>query len=113
MLFAHHGDDTCGLTVEGAGDVLDGVGYELLDAVIGDGGFVGDLVEGAAGFDEFEEGRGVGGHFGGCAGGEVLVVGGQLVGEWLLIYFGRSEDGGGQESFVAREDPLSRLEERA
>ena len=54
-------DDEAGaLGVEGAGDVLDGVGDELLDAGVGDGGLVGELVDGTAGFGGVEEGLRVG-----------------------------------------------------
>ncbi len=65
MLLLEHDDEACGLAVEGAGDAFDGVRDELFDAGVGDGGLVGDLVEGAAGGDEVEEGLGVGGHGGG------------------------------------------------
>ena len=65
MLVLEHDDQARGLGVEGAGDVLHGVGDELLDAGVGDGGLVGQLVVGAAGFGEVEEGFGVG-HDGWC-----------------------------------------------
>lgn len=87
MLLLEHDDEACGLAVEGAGNVFDGVLDELLDAGVRDGGFVGDLVEGAAGADEFEEGLRVGGHGGGCACCcEVVMVCGYgcVVGGWVV-----------------------------
>jgi len=75
VLLLQHDDHACGLAVEGAGDVLDRVLDELFDASLGDGGFVVYLVEGAAAFDEGEEGLGVGGHFRGCACCEMVVRG--------------------------------------
>ena len=59
VLFLEHDDGAGGLGVEGAGGVFDGVGDELLDAGVGDGGFVGQLVDGATGFGRVEEGFGV------------------------------------------------------
>lgn len=59
VLLLQHDDQARGLGVEGAGDVLDGVGDELFDAGVGDGGLVGELVVGAAGFGEVEQGLGV------------------------------------------------------
>ena len=55
-----------GLRVEGAGNVLDGVGDELFDAGVGDGGFVGQLVVSATGFGGVEEILGACCHLGGC-----------------------------------------------
>ena len=74
VLFLEHDDDAGGLGVEGAGDVLDGVGDELLEAGVGDGRLVGQLVEGAAVFGGVEEILGVG--HGGCCGCELSVRGG-------------------------------------
>ena len=59
VLLLEHDDEAGGLRVEGAGDVLDGVGDELLDAAVRDGGFVGQLVVGAAGLDGLEQVLGV------------------------------------------------------
>ncbi len=58
MLLLQHDHETGGLGVEGAGDVLDGVGDELFDAGVGDGGLVGQLVVGAPGFGGTEEALG-------------------------------------------------------
>ena len=66
MLLFQDNYHTGGLRVEGAGDVLDGVGYELFDAGVGDGGLVGQLVVGATGFGGVEEVLGVRCHHGGC-----------------------------------------------
>lgn len=60
MVVVEHDDDAGGLGVEGAGDVFDGVLDEFFDTGVGDGGGGGELIEGAAGGDEGEEG-GVGG----------------------------------------------------
>ena len=49
VLLLEHDDHARGLRVEGAGDVLHGVGDELLEAGVGDCGFGGHLVVGAAG----------------------------------------------------------------
>lgn len=46
--------------------MLDGVGDELFDAGVGDGGFVGQLVVSATGFGGVEEILGVCCHLGGC-----------------------------------------------
>jgi len=54
--------ETGGLRVEGRRDVLDGLCDELLDAVVADGQFVGEGVDGAAVAHGFEEGHFVG-HF--------------------------------------------------
>lgn len=57
-----HDDEPGRLRVEGAGHVLDGVGDELLDAAVRDGGLVGQLVVRPAGLDGLEQRLGVG-HF--------------------------------------------------
>ena len=59
VFFLQHHHHPRGLRVEGAGDVLDGVGDELFDAGVGNGGLVGRLVVGATGFGGVEEVLGV------------------------------------------------------
>ena len=46
------------LAVEGAGRVLDRLGDDLLDLLVGDGGLGGKGVDGAAALDGLEEGSG-------------------------------------------------------
>lgn len=75
--------------------MFDGVFDQLFDAGVGDGGFVVELVEGAACFDQLEEGFGIGGHFGGWGCREVLGRCG-----WLLIEFEGGGNGGGLERFI-------------
>ena len=55
MLLFQYDDRAGGLRVESAGHMLDGVVDELLDAVVGDGGLVGELVEGTTLFGELQE----------------------------------------------------------
>ena len=54
--FLKQHDHTTGLRVEATGRVEHGLLDEFLDAGVGDGGFVGELVDGAAGLDGLEEG---------------------------------------------------------
>lgn len=60
VLLLQHDHHASGLRVEGAGDMLDGVGDELFDAGVGDGRLVGDLVVGTTEFGRVEEGLGLG-----------------------------------------------------
>ena len=55
MLLFQYDDGAGGLRVEGAGDMLDSVVDELLDAVVGNGGLVGELVDGTTFFYELGE----------------------------------------------------------
>lgn len=73
MLLVQQDDQAGGLSVEGAGDVGNGVVDELLDLGVRDGAVLAELVDGAAVLDRLQEA--VGGHGGG--GGEgVLGKGG-------------------------------------
>ena len=54
MLFQDD-DQACGLRIESARDMLDGVSDELFDTSVGDGGFIGELVERAALFRHLEK----------------------------------------------------------
>ena len=59
MLFLQNDDHTRGLGVEGTGDIFDGVGNELFDTGVRDGGLIGDLVVSATVLDSFEKAFGV------------------------------------------------------
>lgn len=58
VLVLEENDCARGLHVESTGNVLDGLGDDLLNARVGDGGGVGDGVDGAAGNESGEEGVG-------------------------------------------------------
>lgn len=58
VLVLEENDCARGLHVESAGNVLDGLGDDLLNARVGDGGGVRDAVDGAAGNERVEEGVG-------------------------------------------------------
>ena len=73
MLVFQQEDEAGGLRVEGGRDVFDELGDDCFDAVVGDGGGLGEGVDAAAVGDGVEEGE-VGGH--GCCGGLVVGVGG-------------------------------------
>lgn len=60
VLVLEENDCARGLHVESTGNVLDGLGDDLLNARVGDGGGVRDAIDGAAGNERVEEG--VGGH---------------------------------------------------
>lgn len=63
VLLVQEDNKACGLRVERRRNVLDGLGDELLDTLIGDGDLVGQGVDGAAVAHSIEE-RHVVGHFG-------------------------------------------------
>jgi hypothetical protein len=63
VLFIEENHETGRLRVEGRGNVLDGLGDNLLDTVVGDGEFIGEGVDGAAVARGVEEAH-AGGHFG-------------------------------------------------
>jgi hypothetical protein len=73
VLVLQQQDEAGGLGVEGRGDVFDELGDDCFDAVVGDGGGLGEGVDAAAVGDGVEEGE-VGGH--GCGGLFGVVVGG-------------------------------------
>ncbi len=56
MLLLQDDDGTCGLRVERAGSVLNGVGDEFFDAGIRNGGLIRHLIECTAVLDRSEEG---------------------------------------------------------
>ncbi len=80
-------DDAGGLRVEGRGDLLDGEAEQLLDCLVVDGGFLVELVDGAAVHDGVLEAGGGVGHVGG--GGEGTTGGAGLR--------DRGEEGGMEE----------------
>ena len=90
VLLLEHDDHARGLRVEGAGDVLHCVGDELFDAGVGDCGFGGHLVVGAAGCDGVGEGFGLG-HCGRCScGGWICMLVGveerRVEGNWESVF---------------------------
>lgn len=96
VLLLQHDHHAGGLRVEGAGDMLDGVGDELFDAGVGDGRLVGDLVVGTTAFGRVEEGLGLG--HGGWGRGEVSLRGGVC----LPIGGGERREEGGRKSIFIR-----------
>lgn len=58
MLVLEENDCACGLHVECTRNVLDGLGYDFLNARVWDGRGVRDAVDGAAGNEHVEEGVG-------------------------------------------------------
>lgn len=79
LLFDQH-DETSRLRVEARRHILNGLCGNLLDPVVGDGGLLGELVDGPAVLDGLAEGE-LAGH-GGCGGGAAVLF---RRGEWMSV----------------------------